>query len=234
MSVQQPTYHSSIYQRFKKIESGQYREIIRFYEGCKDQIIELKFGEYFELQTLYTLALYEIGAYESFLSCVGQIIEESVINNIKYFHGRDIYQELLFKKANAHFQLFQYARATHILKELIKIAPDEKSYLHLLKRTLSNRKPQYVHNTRAASVFIFILTSIIIAVEILVVRNFWSEFVYLIEGVRNGLFVLGLVVLIGGDLLHYLQVNHSAEQFVQKTREQKRKRQKKNRKSVSV
>lgn len=226
MSILPPKQHSDIYQTFKEIESGQYRTIIRFYEEYRKEINTLDFEEFFELNTAYVLSLFEIGAYESFLVGAEPIIEDSVLHNIKFFRGRDIFQELLFKKAKSHFYILQYNEAAYVLKELIKMRPDESAYVKLLKKTMSCKKPAYVSNTRAISVFVFIVTTVVIAAEVLVIRNFWSIYATKFEIARNSLFVIGLLILAGGDLAHYFQVNKRAEQFVRTTRALKQKQKK--------
>ena len=221
MSISDST-QSDLYLHFKEIRSDEYRSIIRFFETHEPQINELAFREYFELKAAYMLSLYQTGSYNAYIRQVDHLIEDTIFYNIKIFQGRDIFQELLFKKACSHFNLREYVQARHILHELIKIAPDNELYLKTLRRLLSSKKPAYVRHTRAGSVLIFMLTTLIIAVEILVVRNFWPEYISTVERFRNLLFGLGITTLIGGDLFHRFQINRRTNHLLKEVR-QKRK-----------
>ncbi len=119
MNYLKSTYHSQIYRDFRDIEPTEYRAITRFYEDHVDAIHQLDFEEYFELLVAYTDALFEIGVYERHLLIVDEVIETTILKNIKFFEQEDIYYRMLFRKAASLFNLLEFEKAAHILRELI-------------------------------------------------------------------------------------------------------------------
>ena len=224
MQLSDSNYQSDLYLHFKEIRSDEYRSIIRFFEMHERQINELEFQEYFELKVAYIVSLFQTGSYNAYIRQVARVIEDSICFNVKIFHGRDIFQELLFKKACSHFHLHEHVQARHILHELIKMAPQNEHYIRTQRKVLASKKPAYVRHTRAGSVLIFMLTTLVIAVEILVIRNFWPEYIQTIERLRNLFFSLGITTLIGGDLFHRLQVKRATRSLLQEVRQKKKKR----------
>lgn len=221
MHISKSVKHSRVYLNFKEIEIGEFREIVRYFEDNEYQIQHLEFGEYFELKIVYLIALFEIGAYHRYLSKVEELIAATILHNIKYHKGEDIYQKLLFKKAAAYYHLLQMEKAEHILYELIKMNPHDEVVILLLKKCLQKKQPAYVRHTRALSILAFLFAAVIISVEVLLIRNFFQLYADSFEFYRNVVFFFGLLLLVGGDLLHYLQVNNKVNKFVSKARNRK-------------
>ena len=215
-------YHSRVYQEFKGIEQSEFRSIVRFFESRTDEIIHLEFNEYFELLLAYAEALFEIGTYHSFLTVADQAIAITIEQNIKYYHGEDVFFNILFKKAAAHYNLMEYGKAKHILKELVKMDCGNELTIRFLKKCSRQEKPSYLKSTRAISVFLFLLTAGIIAVELFLVRPFFASYIDLIEIVRNVIFGAGWVILIAGDLFFRTQVNNRVNKYVTLVKNKKR------------
>jgi len=207
-------YHSRVYQEFKGIEQSEFRSIVRFFESRTDEIIHLEFNEYFELLLAYSEALFEIGTYHSFLTVADQAIAITIEQNIKYYHGEDVFFNILFKKAAAHYNLMEYGKAKHILKELIKMDSGNEITIRFLKKCSRQEKPAYLKSTRAISVFLFLLTAGIIAIELFLVRPFFAAYIDLIEIIRNVIFGAGWIILIAGDLFFRAQVNGRVNKYV--------------------
>lgn len=222
MSYFQSTYHSRVYKDFKEIESNAHRQIIRFFEKHERMISRLDFEEYFELLVAYVDALFEIGSYQKHLTLVDEVIENSINSNIHIHKGEDIFYLMLFKKAASHFNLHQYEKAEHILRELIKMNPEDKDILSFLKRCLRRRGSNLLSVGRATSIFLFLLTACIICVEVLFVRPFYEMHASKIEAVRIGTFALGIFVLIAGDFLHRVIIEARINSFAEKVREHKK------------
>ena len=214
-------YRSKIYRDFKEIDTGEYRAIIRFFEENHESIQNLELEEYFELMVSYLGALFEIGAYERYLRLANGAIETSIIHNIHFFRGEDVYQKLLFHKAAAHFNLQQYDQAEHILRELIKMDPYDEDAIKFLRRALWVQKPSYIKSTRGWSILLFFTAALIICAELLIVRPFFDSFIPLTEVARLVVFSLGLVSMFIGDIYHQIRVNLQTSRFVQKMRKRK-------------
>jgi hypothetical protein len=218
----QSKYRSKIYRDFRAIEASDWRVIVRYYENCEKQIRELDFEEYFEIMNTYTKALFEIGAYQKHLLMADAVIEASVMNNIKFLNGEDVFHRTLFKKAASCYHLHELEKCEHILRELIRIDPNDTNSGLFLKKCLRKMQSALVRQTRAAAVFLFLMSAIIICFEILLVRSFYPEYDDLVEASRNSIFLLGLVVLAGGDVFHRWRANREVDKFVAMLRRRKK------------
>lgn len=217
------TYHSKIYRGFKEIEPQEYLSLVRYYEAYEDQIKQLDFSEFFELLITYTEALFEVGAYQNHALMVDAAIEISIINNIKFYNKKDIYYELLFKKAASCFNLMRYNEAEHILRELIKINPFNEISIRFLNKCLLQKKPKFVRNARAISIFLFLLTALIISIELIFIRPLFDMYTPTVELARNASFSMGFVLLGGSELINRLKVKRETITFVGRARLRKRK-----------
>jgi len=223
MSHPKSTYHSKVYRDFKEVEATAFRTIIRFYESFENEIRKLEFGEYFELLIAYTNALFEVGSYQKHLLMADVAIEASVMHNIKFFGGVDIFHQMLFKKAASCYHSKDYPKADYILRELIRIDPFDKDAILFLKKCLRRMRPDLIQNTRAASVFLFFMVIVLVCVEVLAVNNFYERYHPLVKAARNTVFFLAWAVLIAGDLRHRWRVNKEVENFVAAIKKKKQK-----------
>lgn len=193
------TYHSRLYRRFMSIEPNAYRDIIRFFEAKEEAILQLDEDECFEMMAIYANALFEIGNYRAFLQIVDMAIETSIRLNIVVFQGSDIYHLLLFRKAAACFHTGNCSQAEYILKELIKLKPDDTFSVIFLKKVYrEDLKPQ-VRNFRAVAVFFILTAALVSAVEVLFIRPFYYAYTAQTETVRWLLFALGILSLLSGE-----------------------------------
>ncbi len=222
MSYFQSTYHSRVYRDFKDIESNAHRQIIRFFEQHEKRINGLEFEEYFELLIAYVNALFEIGSYQKHLQVVDMVIENSIEMNIQTFEGEDVYYIMLFKKAASHFNLYQHNEAEHILKELIKINPQDKEVINFLKRSRRRRGSRLLSWARASSILLFLLTAVIICFEVLLVRPFYEMYAPKVETSRIITFLLGLLILILGDFLHRVIIEIKVNQYSERVSRNKK------------
>ena len=216
------TYHSKIYRDFRGIGDSEYRAVIRFYEEKETDIKHLEFEEYFELLVAYTNALFEIGSYQKHLLMVDHVIESSIQQNIKTYKGEDIFYNMLFKKAASLFNNLDYNKADYILRELIKINPEDNYTAMFLKKCLRKKHPAFVRNSRAAGIFLFLLTALIICIEVLFVRPFYGMHANLIETSRLTIFFMGFAMLIGGEFYHRWLVEKEVNAYMAEIRNQKK------------
>ena len=214
MSNQSTTYYSKIYQEFKAIEGKEHLSIVRFYESYEADIPQLNFTEYFELLISYTNALFEIGAYQTHAKVVDIAIQHSILYNIKFYNGQDIYTELLFKKAASCYHLMEYDQTEHILRELIKISPYNEMTHRFLKKCLKRKHPEYLKNARGLSILFLLATALVVAVELIIVRNLLPSYTTLFENVRIVTFVSALFLIIGSTLFHRAQIYFWVRQFI--------------------
>ena len=222
MNPTRPTYHSKIYREFRAIESNEWRTIRRFYEEYEAQIRQLEFEEYFELLLAYTNALFEIGPYEKHLLMADTVIETSISNNIKFFHGEDVFQHTLFKKAASCYHTYRLEQADYILRELLRIDPFDADAALFLKKCLRKMNPSLVRTARAMAMVLFFASALVILVEMLAVRIFYPMYTDTFELTRNSLFLLGLAAIAGGHLLHRWRSVREVDNFVEVLKRRRR------------
>ncbi|MFT5167395.1 MAG: hypothetical protein ACI8P3_002632 [Saprospiraceae bacterium] len=208
------TFYSKIYTEFKTIEGNEHLSIVRFYESYKENIPHLNFSEYFELLICYSNALFEIGAYQSHVKVVDIAIQASIINNIKFYNGQDIYTELLFKKAASCYNLMEYDQTEHILRELTKITPYNEMVQRFLKKCLLRKKPAYLTNARGLAILLLLATAFVIAIELIFVRTMMTTYISIFEMMRNTTFIASLLLIAGSAILHRAQIYFWVKQFV--------------------
>ena len=216
-----PTYHSKIYERFMEIEPNNFHEIISFYEEQASDIAKLEFNEFFELLVAYVNSLFETAAYEKHIKRVDTVIENSILRNIQFFKGEDIYRRMLFKKAASLYNLHAYEKADYILRELVKIDPFEKDPITFLKKCLRKTHSSLLRRTNAISILLFLFSAIIIAIEVLSIRPFYPSYINLFEISRNCLFFLACFTLIGGNIMHRIRIEKEVNEFVENLKQQK-------------
>jgi tetratricopeptide (TPR) repeat protein len=221
MAFSQPTPKSNIYRNFKAIEPMEFREIVRFYEANEKAIENLDFELYFELLSTYTDAVFSTGAYNKHLRLVDGVIETSILQNVQYIDSTDIYYNGLFKKAASLYNLCRYDEAKHTLAEVVKLNPWDDTAIQFLKKIERTTRPKHLKDARAASILLFMITSAIIAIEMLVIRIFYPDYTPFIEQSRNVLLTVGVLLLVGAELVYYLKIHWKINKWVAGLRETK-------------
>lgn len=223
MPTQREKYTSKVYLNFKEIDEKEYQTIVRFFETHEEDINKLTFEEYFELLMIYTGSLFEVGAYSNYIDTCDLAIESTIYFNVKMFRGENIYQKLLFRKAASHYHLMQYDEAEHILQELVKIDPSNKLAIRFLKKCKVSRIPKIVQRTRAISIALFFIAAIVIGVELLYVKSLLLESLEYVKLSRNIIFVMGMIMLVVGELWMRRNVESEINQFANSAKTKKSK-----------
>lgn len=224
MSLHPHTYHSLIYRNFRAIDGSEYRRLVRYYERHEKSILLLDFEEYFDLLVTYTKALFETSEYRKHLLMADAVIKTSILQNITYVRGEEVYRSTLFQKAASHYNLNEFSKAAHILEELIKMNPYDPLSIRFLGRVLRDDKPTFIRHTRAVSIFLFLLSALIICIEVLIVKHFYATYDPLIELTRNSIFGLGVLTMVSAELSHRWQVHVHVNELVSSIKTKKSKR----------
>lgn len=177
-------------------------------------MIDLELEESFDMLLAYADALFEIGDYEKHLEVADRILEESVMQNIKFFNGEDIFQKTLFKKAASNYSLYEFEKCDYILREMLKIDPYDKDGGLFLKKCLRNMRSQVIKKSRAISVFLLIVSALLICLEFLVVQSFFPNHSEVFAFIRIGTLVLSVSLLLGGELYHRIRCSREVDDFV--------------------
>lgn len=198
MRPQPTTYRSKIYRDFRSINPAEHSKVVRFYERNEREITALEFDEYVELLLAYTQSLFELALYSKHLQMADIVIELSIVENLREFNGEELYESTLFRKAASYFHLKQYSKTEYILKELIKINPNDKMNLYFLERCLVKQNHQNQQKMRAVAIVLLLLAAVFICIEMLIIRPLFVEWVNIFELTRNFLFGFGTFVLLLG------------------------------------
>lgn len=219
MSYFQSTYHSKVYLDFREIDPSEYRRIIRFYEEREQKIKLLDFQEYFDLLVTYVNALFEIGNYFKHLRMVDKVIETSINYNIKQYKNEDIYNKMLFKKAASFYNIKSYDKADYILRELIKIDPNDQDVILFLRKCLKKKNPKLIKNTQAIAIFLFLMAALVICVEVLLIKPFFPIYIDLVATSRFSIFGAACLMLVFGELLHRWIIEKKVNSYVAESKQ---------------
>ncbi|MCB0707701.1 MAG: hypothetical protein KDC34_20440 [Saprospiraceae bacterium] len=217
-------YYSSVYREFRAIPKHDHRARIHFFEKEEVHIRNLHPEELFEFIAFYALALYETNDFRRFLVVVEEVLIRSIEFNQIDFQGEDVYQNMLFRKGNAHLKLFELDACNHTLKELLRISPTNPAYVKLLGKCWYHQKPAWIKTSRAISVSIFILTAIITSLEVLFVTPFTPEWTNEIQLIRNLFFSAGILLLGITELVHRIMLHRRLTAYRLEAADRKRKR----------
>ena len=194
------TYRSRIYYEFAEIDRSEHRTIIQFYEENRGDIDCLEFEEFFELNLIYIQALFEIGAYKEVLKSIDEAIYIVIDQNIREFEGKDIYADLLEKKAASLYNLRRTDEAIHVCRELIRMNKNYFMASLLLKKCLLRKSPKYVGRLRAVSIFSLLITTGCFGLELFVLENWFGSLLPSVIFIRNASLFLGVLALVASWL----------------------------------
>jgi len=212
---------SKTYDAFLAIEAMGYKEKIQYIEENFFMLRQLDGEEYFDMMVLYGEALFEVGEYARQAKLADHIVEMSIERNIIMHRGQDVYFETLFKKAASLHNLDKIDQAVHILKELVKINPDhESTKLFLINCIIRQKKPS-VRPYRNISLVMLLSSAVIIAIELILVRRLWPSWTMIIEMIRNGLFIAGVILLIAGEVMMRYRAVEDVYSFSRNTKKKK-------------
>ncbi|MEP6792959.1 MAG: tetratricopeptide repeat protein [Saprospiraceae bacterium] len=215
------TNRSETYEAFLAIEPAAYKDKIVYIEENFFMLRELDADEYFDMMVLYAEALFETGEYGRQAKLADHILEMSIERNIMMHRGQDVYFETLFKKAASLHNLDRVDQAVHILKELLKINPDHESSKLFLINCLIRQKKYMIRPYRNISLILLLASALVIAFELLFVRPLWSSWTAIVEMVRNGLFITGVILLVAGEVIVRYKAVEDVFSFSRETKRKK-------------
>ncbi len=191
------------YRNFKAIEPRDWPRIVRYYERHERAIHDLSPDEFFDCLRTYTEALFHSGQSAKHLVMSDALIREIFSQNIRAWHGDDVFEQVLFQKAASHFNLDEHGRAEHVLRELLKLRPGHQLAKRLLFRVFWAQKPAFLKKTRVAAMFCFLLAVPVIVFQILFERPYWPEAVDALGYFWWACFAAGWLALAAGDGWHW-------------------------------
>lgn len=212
------TKSSWVFRQFKELDEQQPREIMRFYKAQEKNLQNLEFEEQNYVLTVYADALFKLGHYQPYIKLADRIIELSILENVRFIQGEDIYRKALYQKGYAYFYLHDYPSSAYVARELIKISPDYRPYRRLLRRCMIRKRPPYVKRLLGIGVGLYFLSVILVIVEQLIIGNFYESMLDEAGLFRMGIFGVGLSAFVIGEGLHHRQIHGFIKQFVEKAK----------------
>jgi len=205
-----PAQRLKLYRNFKAIDAVDYYGIIRFFERFEDGIRTLDDDEYFDCAFHYTEALFELGQYGKHVVMCDHLLELVMAQNIETWDDEDVYAKLLLRKAASLYRLGEYARSEHILREHVKIYPDDRFAVRFLYTCLCRQKPAWLSRTRAIAIGFAFLAVAAVALELFVVRPFFNDYYEKSLLAHNFLLGCGIFVLAVGEFRHVWHCRRTA------------------------
>ncbi len=185
-----------MYDEFLSIAKDGYQEKVRYYERNKSDIRKLAFDVRIIIELHYATSLYKLQEYYSFLDKADYLITTVIAENINLLDGKDIFRELVYMKAMALHKTIDYYKADYVFKELVRMDATEPKFIEGFRNNAYELYKYKYKNLNAVSVLFFILSAMIIGVELLMIRPLYPEYVYYVEMVRNILFFSGVGTII--------------------------------------
>ncbi|MEM6726524.1 MAG: hypothetical protein AAF598_20975 [Bacteroidota bacterium] len=218
------TYDSPIFREFKSLDRDNQHEVVHFYEEHEKEIGQITFEEYFVCLVAYCTALYEIGAYRKLLRHADEVIEMSIVHNKQFVQGEDVYLKILLQKSIAFIRLHDYASAQRILTELVKLQPHRRMHRKLLRKCMYRQRPLYVKRLFAAGVFLYLLSVVMVVINILVIDPFYESWLNTAEYARFSVFIAGVIALVSGESYYHLSVKYKVRKLVRNAIRKQQKR----------
>jgi len=215
------TYQSPVFTDFETLGRRNYHEIVRFCEQHRDAMEQLNFDEFFIMELAYCNALFQMDMFDKHIKTANHVIELSILNNIQFYEGEDIYHRTLFQKAQSHKVLNQLPEAIHIIKELIKMNAMVKEYQQFLKLCYTKDGTPFLHNLRAYGVLICLISSGILVLNILIVEPFFPNKVVLVNIISTIGLIIGGLSLIGGLTIHHWKAKRKFDKFMKRLKNNK-------------
>jgi len=190
-----------VYEEFNEIAKDAYLDKIRYFRDNETPIHKLPLIQSIEIQCDYIEALYQTNSYYQVLKIIDEIIECIISENIFDINGTDVYKLMLFVKADCLYNTIDYKRCNHIASELIKIEGDNILSKNLFVKNKIDNLRYEGQIVRAISILLIFASAFIISIEILAIRSFYKEWIYIFAVSRNVLFLSGLLLILGQEIL---------------------------------
>lgn len=204
---------SAFSRQIRNLRSDAHRPVIHFFEKHESAIRSLDADEYLDILLIYLYALFACGEYTRFLERVDEGLLLSLDARLQTLDEGEVYHHLLFRKAAASWHSGDLPATEHILRQLLRIHPQHPLADRFLTRCLAaGRKTQRQH-IRAATILIFLLSVVVLAMETLWVRPFLPAHIGEITWARNILFLGGWLVWGGGELWIHLSARRQTRRW---------------------
>ena len=211
MNAERPSRYR---QQINRLRVDAHQAVRRYVEKHEKALRLLDQDEFYDILVIYLDALFECGEYAVFLSRVDEGIAMTVDRPVYGRREEELFHHLLYRKAAACFHSGAEQQCVHILRELLRLNPGHSLAARFLTRCETRTRPSSRQSIRALSIGLFLVTVLVLALETLWVRPFWPEVISSVVRCRNGLFLAGWMVLLGGEGWLFARSWYRVSQFI--------------------
>lgn len=197
------TIGSKVFSRFKNIPENAFYDFYFFYQQYFDQIVKLDFEEYIEIKFNYIEALYKLDKYNLFYLQADLFISELINHHFFNERQQELFEKVLYYKAEAYKNENKIDAACGIYAELVKWKTGNKEYrkklfFHLFQKVQMNQKD------KIAIVIGLLLASLVLSgMNLFIINPFYPEQMQITILLRNLAFVGSVVSFIGLQLIYF-------------------------------
>ena len=166
---------SATYIDYYRFSEKSFHERIRYFEKHVLEINSLGLNEKVEIMYDYLGCLFEIGRYRKYLEHVDPLIEMVIVENVYELEGKDVYRELLTRKAASSYNIGKYEQADHILISLMKIYPDDPFFRAFFRKNVRKLGKYWYRRNKSLVVLGVLLATSILQVQMLAIDPFYSH-----------------------------------------------------------
>ncbi len=220
MATLKSTDHSDIYIGFLEIPKRDFSRQIYYVEKHIDSIFHMDDFPRIEVLNKYIKALFEIGHYQKCLSHIDPLITDLFEAD---FHPeeKDILCDLLVRKACSQYNLNNFHDAEHIIKESVKINPEQNRAIQILHSIKLRRIRQKLSGIRSLSIMILFFGLCITCIDLLVIQNFYPEKALSVMYLRNTILSISGTTLLSLEIGAYMKSKMDAKAFHQSVLDKK-------------
>ncbi len=208
------TKQSKIFQNFRAIPYSDYYYLIRYYEQHHKEIDCLPIEEDMIMSFYYINALFLTEDYQNLISYANQLLENSILYNIDFIDGTDIYTTVLYQKTYAHLQLNDTAKATNLAKQLVGIDYRQSQHIQLLRQCYIVLRPTWIHPTLITSAFATLMAAIAI-IFMAAFHNYTTENAMIIPYSLLAFAGIGLIATAVG---YYYAIEYPLKKVLKRTK----------------
>lgn len=200
------------YLDYQLIPSTDYRGKIRHFDRYQHSFDHLGDDQKLDIHLDFIKALFEVGNYHRFVQSADPLIEQVIVDNVYEHRGEKVFEELLFKKAAALFNLRKYDAAIKILKSLIKIDPKHLLSKRLLALCIRKRGKDWYDLSKATAIVLLFSTVSILFAESVIVSSFHLQHLDKVILLRNTLILMASALLMGREIAMIWYIRKEIEQ----------------------
>jgi hypothetical protein len=158
----------------------------------------------------YANALFETQEYDAHIETSNYILEQSIINNVRYIDGEDVYMTVLHKKTHAHLSLGEVETAQKLATQLVRLDLKHQFYPTLLHQCFLAKRPSWIRSLLKMSA----ITTVTAAIITIVFSSFYLSLPSQAIVIPYSLLLVATVGLLATAIGYYKYVTAPVRQIL--------------------